>query len=198
MRTACIGELFMVGGRTVQNCRFILAGLASDQIENNGIARLGACIATLSFPEQCGPHRLDMMLAEAVLPLKGVAPIVGCTIEVPGIAGLSGGILGSTEKEPCSAAGESEQLPDGWSLLTFPGSPGIACDSNLNDAPDWVLEMCTSDKPNADTIYGLSSYSHHVRATRCIAITDGSGPEASGAALIRKGGRIILWRLDEM
>ncbi|MDR3560343.1 MAG: hypothetical protein P4N59_02715 [Negativicutes bacterium] len=198
MQTVHIEELFMIGGRTLQNYRFIVAGLAPALSANMEIASLGAAVAALSIPEHCAPDRLDLLLAKTLRQSAGVIPIAGCTIEVPDLDGFSGGVLGETAQEPLDAGGELEKLAGGWTLLTFPGSPGMACDTEIAHIPDSVRTVCTLGKADDKAIVSLAAFSQSAGASRSIAITDGSGAGACGAALIRKGSQLKLWRLKEV
>ncbi|SDF76512.1 hypothetical protein [Sporomusa acidovorans] len=198
MRIYRIVDLLMLGGRTGQGYPFILAGCIPDEQAYNLFVSAGYELQSLIVSKECDPVTLDCLLANRLQSLAAATFLAGCTLHVPGVAGFSGGVLGDPGQTACSAGGCSEAMNNGWSLLTFPGGPGLAADREIPDLPARVQAICTESVPNHMTLISLSEYLTRMGAGKVIGITDGSGPTACGAALIRQGEKTEVWRLAEL
>ena len=197
MRLVRIDELFMLSGHSIQNYPFIIVGLVRNTATQQEFHEIASSISSLTFPERCSPVELDLLLAGRLALVSRYLIIAGCTIHLPHVMGFSGGVLGDPMDQPIHAESIWEYLSNGWTLLTFPESPGMACDSLLTDIPNAVILRSKAGVPDHNTLLSLSRYSEIAGAQRCIAITDGSGVGAVGAALIRKGSQMAVWRLEE-
>jgi hypothetical protein len=181
-----IDELFMLRGQSMQNYPFIIVGLVKHTLTHQEFHEIGLAISSLTFSGECSPVQLDLLLANKLALVSGYLSIAGCTMHLPHSAGFSGGVLGDPSNPPSHAESILENISNGWTLLTFPESPGMACDSLLPDIPNAIILRCKTGVPDHNTLLSLSLYSEMAGAKRCIAITDGSGVGAVGAALIRK------------
>ncbi len=117
-------------------------------------------------------------------------------MHVPATPGFSGGVLGDPASSPQSAGGLIESLRPSWSLVAFPGGPGMALSIDLPVIPAAVRAICAAHIPDYRTLRHLSAYA--CAAKKFIAITDGSGPGSCGAVLIRNKRQVALWRLEEV
>jgi len=198
MQLGHLEDLWILAGRTRQDYPFILAGCLSAPQSDRQIFNLALTIQALTIPATCHPVTLDLLLANSLQTASNTFSLVGCTIEVPGVPAFSGGILGDPNSSPVSAGGLIEALPGNWSLVTFPGSPGMAQNINITQLPPDIQELCTNNTPDYRTLQQLSAYTQTIGADKFVAITDGSGPHAQGAACIRYQNQEILWRLDEV
>ncbi|TWH47107.1 hypothetical protein [Sporomusa sp. KB1] len=198
MRIYRIADLLMLGGRTSQDYPYILVGWIPDEQAYRLFLSLGFQLQSLIIPSACDPITLDCLLANRLQPLAGATFLAGCTLHVPGIAGFSGGVLGDPGQEACSAEGCNEPLTKGWSLLTFPGGPGMAVDREVTDLSARLQTVCTESVPDHNTLISLSEYLAQRGVGKVVGLTDGSGPAACGAALIRQGEKTELWRLADL
>ncbi len=198
MQLGRLEDLWILAGRTRQDYPFILAGCVSAPQSDQQIFNLALTIHSLTIPAACHPVTLDLLLANNIQTATTAFSLIGCTMQVPGVPAFSGGILGDPNSSPVSAGGLIEALPGNWSLVTFPGSPGMAQNINITQLPSDIQELCTNSIPNHRTLQRLSAYTKKIGADKFVAITDGSGPDACGAALIRYQDQELLWRLDEV
>lgn len=198
MQVRRLDDLWLLSGYTRQNYPFILTGYAASPQAYSEIFNAGLAMKALAIPEACHPVTLDLLLANLLQAMAGTFPVAGCTISVPGVPGASGGVLGDPASTPASSAGLIEDLSMPWSLVTFSGGPGMAQNIKLSSLPVSVKSLCTSTIPDHSTLEQLSVYTKSIGADKFIAITDGSGPGACGAALIRSRAQKILLRLEEV
>ncbi|MBP1764050.1 MAG: hypothetical protein H6Q65_1108 [Firmicutes bacterium] len=198
MQLGRMEDLWILAGRTRQAYPFILAGCLSAPQSDRKIFDLALAIHSLSIPAACHPVTLDLLLANSLQTAATPFSLAGCTIQVPGVPACSGGILGDPNSSPASAGGLIESLPGQWSLVTFPGSPGMAQNITITCLPPEIQALCTHNTPDHRTLQHLSAYTNKLGADKFVAITDGSGPDARGAALIRYQDQELLWRLDEV
>lgn len=198
MRICHIDDLWILAGRTRQDYPFILAGCGSVLQGYRQIFDVGRSMESLTVPGSCHPVQLDLLLAAMLQPMAGSFAVAGCTISIPGITGFSGGVLGDPADSPSSSEGLAETLKTPWSLITFPGGPGMAQNVRLSCLPFPVKALCTKTVPDHSTLEQLSAYTKSIGADKFIAVTDGSGPGACGAALIRSASQEVLWRLEEV
>lgn len=198
MRIYKNADLLMLGSRTSQDYPFILAGRSPDEQVHKLFVALGLQLQSLQIPVACDPVALDCLLADQLQSLAGATFLAGCTLQVPGIAGFSGGVLGDPGQSARSAGGWIERLDNGWSLLTFPGGPGMAADREVAALPARVETACTESTPDHNTLISLSDYLAQLGAGSMLGITDGSGPLACGAAIIRQGKQTEVWRLADL
>ena len=112
--------------RTQQGYPYIAAGCVSIKGKIPFVLDLGRKLRFLAAPEACHPVSLDLLLAELLQPLADSFVMIGCTIGIPDVPGFSGGVLGNPGISPRSAEGFMEKLEDDWTLITFPGGPGLA------------------------------------------------------------------------
>lgn len=198
MQVCRIEELWILAGHTRQDYPFILTGCITNQQSYHQIFNIGLNMSVLTLPASCPPVELDLLLASILQPLAGSVVIAGCTIHVPGVPGFSGGVLGDPAGNPCSAGGLIENLNNSWSLVTFPGGPGMAQNVTISQLPLSIRALCTDAVRDHNTLQHLSAYTKSIGADKFIAVTDGSGPAAHGAALIRNKSQNVLWRLEEV
>lgn len=198
MHICRLEDLWILAGHTRQDYPFILVGCAFDQQSYPQIFDLGLSINSLLIPCACHPVKLDLLLAAMLQPWGNSLIIAGATIGVPNVPGLSGGVLGDPASSPCSSGGLIENLKGSWSLVTFPGGPGMAQNVKITHLPPAVQALDRENIPDHNTLQRLSVYTKNIGADKFIAVTDGSGPGACGAALIRSKSQVVLWRLEEV
>lgn len=198
MQVCRMDDLWILAGHTRQDYPFILAGCVSDRQAYPQIFNVGLSMKSLTIPVSYHPVKLDILLASMLQPMADSFAVAGCTISVPDVPGFSGGVLGDPAVNPSSAGGLIENLQTSWSLATFPGGPGMAQNVKLSYLPLSVKALCTTAVPNHTTLQQLSAYTKNIGADKFIAVTDGSGPGACGAALIRSKSQEVLWRLEEV
>ena len=191
-------NLWMLAGHTCQDYPFILVGYSLEQQLYHQIFDIGLAMSSLVIPDACHPVKLDYLLASALQPLANLCVVAGCTIRALNVPAFSGGVLGDPGSSPSSAGGLVENLSGAWSLVTFPQSPGMAQNVKISSLPSAVQALCTERVPDDYTLKQLSVYTQSIGADKFMAITDGSGPGAYGAALIRKKSKVVLWRLEEV
>lgn len=188
----------MIAGYTRQKFPFILAGCSLEAQLPRQVFAAGALLRSLHIPGACPPVQLDLLLVEVLQLLAGTCIVAGATIYVPGTPGVSGGVLGDPASSPQSAGGLIEILRPPWSLVAFPGGPGMAQNIELPVIPAAVQAICAANVPDHRTLQRLSAYTYAAGGGKFIALTDGSGPGACGAALIRNNRQAVLWRLEEV
>ena len=188
----------MLAGRTQQGYPYIAAGCVSIKGKIPFVLDLGRKLRFLAAPEACHPVSLDLLLAELLQPLADSFVMIGCTIGIPDVPGFSGGVLGNPGISPRSAEGFMEKLEDDWTLITFPGGPGLAVKGKNSILPASIQEIRGKHIPDFRTLRCLADYAETAGVDEIIAITDGSGPGAQGAALIRSKSREVLWKLEEV
>ena len=197
MRIVKIEDVFMAGGFTVQKYPYIIAGVLANLKSGAAVFSLCGRLAETSFPPELSPSGLDRLLADRLIMLAGKCVIAGCTIKVPGVAGLAGGVLGDPGDQPRGAEGQTDLLACGWRLLTFPGGPGMAWEQNSRElAP--LLRDEKGTCPDSELITKWAAIAQACGEGRCIAISDGSGAGADGAALIACRSKVLVWRLSEL
>ena len=197
MRIVEIEDMFMVGGFTVQKHPYIIAGVVAPGQDVQAVFQICGNLAKTDFTHEPSPYGLDKLLADRLALLAGKCVIAGCTINVPGVAGLAGGVLGDPATEPCDAGGQTDLLNCGWQLLTFPGGPGMACEQSTPALSSIFADekgSCT----DSELIMKWAAITQAYGAGRCVAISDGSGAGADGAALIVCRSQVLVLRLDEL
>lgn len=198
MQICHIDDLWMLAGRTQQDYPYIVAGCVSLSGKMPPVSYLEQNLRLLTAPEACHPVSLDLLLAELLQPLADSFVMIGCTIRVPSVPEFSGGVLGNPGRSACSAEGFVEKLEDDWTLVAFPGGPGLAVKGEHSVVPASIREIRGTHASDYRRLRRLAVYADTVGADEIIAVADGSGPGAQGAALIRSKSSEVLWKLEEV
>lgn len=193
MKVHTLKDLFLFGGLTREQHPYLAAG-RHKQFEAAWFARIKALLDDFSVPPQCQPQTLDRLLAELLVPAEPQPFLLGCTIRVPGMAGPTGGILGSPGAPAQSASGAAESLPDGWKLLTFPGGPGLA----YLEGPAGAFHPVIPETRGRELLLDLAKQACAGGVRSFVALTDGTGEEARGGAIIQYERDYCLQTLEEI
>jgi hypothetical protein len=192
----------MLGGKTGQGYPYILVGSASSApLSHPVFSHLQESFKEITIPNDISPKELDILLANTLSGYSHDCEIAGCTIKVAGIEASTGGVLGDPREKGKSAFGQVEMLECGWGLLTYPGGPGIAFKTAHKKEHalqhKWRYKRHEGLK-GRDLLAAYSKNAFKKGIESLIAITDGTGSDSSGAALIQSGRDYIVWSLDQV
>lgn len=126
---------------------------------------------------------IDYVLARALKIISNESLLLaGCTLDTG--AALSpkestGGVLGCPQNDICSAAGESEILPDGFSMYSAPGGPGLAAQADpiTVEGTAKAIQMLGRDRADGRKILELLK---SAGIDTCLLVCDGTGSQAQG------------------
>jgi hypothetical protein len=139
---------------------------------------------------------LDIQIAAALSNIKPRPFLIGCTISVPWISSLCGGVLGNPGHVAESAKGELEDLKDGWKLLSFPGGPGLAFKEGARDA--FHPEVKTTGIIGKELLLNLATQAYGKGVEELLALTDGTGCGSAGSVMIQYRRNYIICSLEEI
>lgn len=196
MRVYKISDLFLFGGSTKENNPYLVAGKHL-QWNQTFFTQLDNTLRDFTVPAFCTAELLDHMIAALLRSVMPLPFLVGCTIKMPGITGSSGGVLGNPGLAPKPAQGRLEELGDGWKLITYSGSPGLSFKEGPSGSFCPNLRMDTG-LAGKELILELAAQAYDSGVEEFIALTDGSGPQAAGSAIIQRGREYCAWSLDEL
>jgi hypothetical protein len=149
-------------------------------------------ISNLYFPKNLydNPILIDRYLAGNLIPLCPEKLIVlGVSINLPGGAGPSGGIIGNPHREVFSARGEFEDIGCGLTLFARPEGPGIVFSGGISQRES--LRKNLLNIYDRDNIIALISNMAKTGKFRLVmAIFDGT-PSLGGGYLYFKGKETI-------
>jgi len=193
MKVYRINDLFLFSGSTFKGHPYLAIGKGCRD-DQAMLGQLKHLLDNFQVPSLCSPGKLDRLLASALQKLNPQPFLIGCTIAVPGISGSGGGVLGSPQMLTEQAKGEMERMPGGWKLLTFPGSPGLAFKEGVEGA--FCPAINPADPLGQPLLLKLAAQAYHSGVEEFLALTDGSGPQADGSAIIQKGRDYVVCSLD--
>ncbi len=197
MKLYKLHDLFMLGGKTRENYPLLVIGHTTSPQEEVDLTLINA-INNLIIPDDCTLPGVDIILAEQCQTLSSAIDLVGCTIKVPGFTDNTGGVLGNPHTPMESACGECEEAPAGWKILTFPGGPGIAFQSEKAINLDVIKNAVQLPLQGKEYLYNLAKQAYEAGVDSLLAVTDGTGKEAKGSAVIQHKRDYMLWSLDEV
>lgn len=136
-----------------------------------------------------GPYSIDYALASKLVELgDGRLPALGATVRVTDAAfspgQRSGGVLGCPQAGIQSSPGKEEPLPDGFSLYTLPGGPGLLALADEAVVKEAFAKVTSVPKP--DTERFLSCF-RRLRIPAGILVFDGTGDHSFGYLLTFAG-----------
>lgn len=190
-----INNLFLIGGQTKDGFPYLAAGKQSLPDPQYFIV-LRSLLDKFSVPPHCSPQSLDRLLAAELSKARPWPDLIGCTIKVPGIPGPTGGVLGKPSHKAIPAANNLEILGDGWKILSFQGSPGLAYKEAAGRT--FYPEIKREGIPGKELLLQLAVQAYSSGVEELIAITDGTGKSARGSALIQYGRDYIAWDLQSL
>lgn len=198
MKAYAIDDLALFAGHTSQGFPYVVAGCLASCPLMEAKRELWAAMDGLTVWPACSPHKLDIVLAEALRKVSGKFAVIGATIAVPDISGQGGGVLGDPGQDSRSAEGIEEQLPGGWKLLTYPGGPGIAYQGGGASELTGSIDALTELAEGKQLLLGLAEIAALTGLNKMIAITDGSGAGSEGAAMILHHQEFVVLSLAEV
>lgn len=195
MKVYTINNLFLFGGCTKENHPYLVAG-KYHQPDPAAYTQLKSVLENLTVPAVCSAKMLDCLIADLLRKVTPEPFLIGCTIKVPGINGPAGGVLGNPKLAAESAKGELEDLGDGWKLLSFPESPGLAFKEGVEGT--FYPDIKSTDIIGKQLLLNLASQAYSCGVQQFIALTDGTGCSVVGSAMIQYGRDYFIWSLDEI
>ena len=195
MKVYAINNLFLFGGLTKGNQPYLVIGKQL-QPDPTLFIQLKTMLEDFTIPTICSAKMLDSLIAAILRKAKSRPFLIGCTIRVSGIAGPTGGVLGNPSLMALSAQGELEVLEDGWKLLSFPESPGLAFKEGARST--FSPEVKCTDAIGKELLLNLASQAYKSGVEEFLALTDGTGCGVAGSAIIQCGRDYLIWSLDEI
>lgn len=198
MKLYKLDDLFMFGGITKQSYPFIVIGemdgLANYDILYNIFCRIYETI----IPDDSNAREIDKIIATRFCDNAELIHIIGCTIRIQGCLVKTGGVLGNPKLTTNSADGKLDQIGKGWLLITFPGGPGIALKTDSLYVCNKIEELIQEGYKEERLLNKISDMTYKAGVKSLLALTDGTGIDAKGCALIRKNDRYLIWSLAEI
>jgi hypothetical protein len=198
MKVYTLHNLFLFGGTTKENYPYLVIG---KQLQDDAryFTYLKNLLDNFSVPTICSAQALDRILAAALQEAVPRPFIIGCTIGIPGMEGPSGGVLGNPNSEVLSAEGRMEDYERDWKVLTYPGGPGLAFQEKDKGVflPD-AIDIKNKASKGKYLLLDLAAQAYSSGVEEFLAITDGTGKDVSGSAIIQYRREYVIWTLTEV
>ncbi|TDT61900.1 hypothetical protein [Fonticella tunisiensis] len=168
---------------TVDGYPVLVAGICPLIFKQFAEAEIKEKIKSFKIDAVDNPYYIDYMLASYI---SEISPkclyALGISINIPGISGPTGGIIGNPLAVISSAEGLSEYIDNGLSMAAYPGGPGIV----INGKPHVAKEILRTVKPGdgeINTLLNMAEIAVKYDIKIAIIISDGTGTSYPGAAV---------------
>lgn len=128
-------------------------------------------------------YNIDYVIARALQIISNESLLLaGCTLDTGSALApeeSTGGVLGCPRNDICSATGEREVLPDGFSMYSAPGGPGLVAQADpiIVEHTARAIQMFGRDRADSRRILELLN---SAGIDTCLLVCDGTGSQAQG------------------
>ena len=178
--------IFLSRQTTACGTEFLAGGLCKPGFEQASQEDLAVLFA-LHIGEITDAVEADSIFAAAVkAACKPYTWAVGVSAHLPGISVRTGGILGSPHQEIASAQQLVENIGNGLWLYAKPGGPGMIAAYGAN-AQQVFAAIPYTGFTHSEQAENAANWMRQNKVETFMAVTDGSGPDATGIVLVETG-----------
>lgn len=179
-------ETFLLKTHSLDGCTVVVGGICRKGKKEEAVKAYSQ-IEDVPLAKSKDEFIIDVILADSLkkLTCEGTI-IIGASVRVDGVEGLTGGIIGNPEEENQSSDEEVEEIFSGLYMLAMPGGPGIVFAGSYSDGmkiKDIVIE---EKKDNGSYISNIINKLDTL-SNLYVVVQDGSGYSASGGVYVSDG-----------